>query len=261
MEQISYPQGSSARGRFAPEMPQASTTRRTGETLVLIVGRDDRDRQALGAVLEQHGFQVFEACDRAAMIFILQSHRMDMIILNDRPFYDGLALCRELATVGAPIVMLADCEDVTDRIVAMEVGADEVMARPFDIRELVARVRCLLRRSCAVTRAAGPRIIEFSGWRLDEETRVLMSPTGLSLQLSASEYSLLKVFLNAPKTVVDATAASAALGVDLESCKTNFRTSVCRLRRKLGRDRAGSSLLRTVYGRGYVLEVGDALVA
>lgn len=226
---------------------------------ILVVGRDDHSRGELSDFLTGHGFRVLEACDRAAMVSVLQDRSVDVIILNDPSFYDGLGLCRELAVGGKiPIVMLADCEDATDRIIALEVGADEILARPFNSRELLARVRSLLRRIGAVAPGLKSRVRDFAGWRLDEETRVLRSPAGQTTQLAASEYALLKVFLTSPSTVVDAAVVSAALGIDLESCQANFRTSVCRLRRKLGKDRSGSDLLRTVHGRGYVLEASNA---
>lgn len=235
---------------------------RAAEISVLLVGHNNFSPGDLGEFLEGHGFRVLEASDRAAVASVLQNRSVDVIILNDPSFYDGLGLCRELAARGnIPIVMLANCADVTDRIIALEVGADEVLARPCDTRELLARVRSLLRRTGTPVPSLKQRVTDFAGWRLHEEMRVLRSPTGLRMQLAASEYALLKVFLNAPKTIVDVSVASAALGVDPESYQTNFRTSVCRLRRKLNKDRAGPDLLRTVYGRGYVLQADDVLPA
>lgn len=242
--------------------PRSGRLPRAAEISVLLVGQDSFSQGDLGEFLKGHGFRVLEASDRAAVASVLQNRSVDVIILNDPSFYDGLGLCRELAARGnVPIVMLANCEDITDRIIALEVGADEVLGRPCDTRELLARVRSLLRRTGAFVPNLKQRVMDFAGWRLHEETRVLRSPTGLKMQLAASEYALLKVFLNSPKTIVDASVASAALGVDPETYQTNFRTSVCRLRRKLNKDRAGPDLLRTVYGRGYVLEADDALRA
>lgn len=245
----------------ADESPGKSAVLASASTdvAILVIGRDDRSRGELGNFLAGHGYRVLEACDRAAMVSVLQDRSVDMIILNDPSFYDGLGLCRELAVGGkAPIVMLADCEDAMDRIIALEVGADEVLARPFNARELLARVRSLLRRAGPVAAEVRPRVLDFAGWRLHEETRVLRSPAGHTMQLAASEYALLRVFLTSPSTIVDAGVVSAALGIDFESCQANFRTSVCRLRRKLGKDRSGSDLLRTVHGRGYVLEASHA---
>ncbi|HZV84821.1 MAG TPA: response regulator transcription factor [Brevundimonas sp.] len=223
---------------------------------MLLIGADASSRGALAGFLSGQAFRVLEAAGRAEAVSILATESIDLVVLDDASLYDGLGLCRDLAaTVGAPIVMIADCQDQTDRIIALEVGADEILARPCHNRELLARMRALLRRSGRTGPAGTASRADTGGWVLNDAMRVFQSPSGRETALTPLEHRLLRAFMDAQGRIMDRSTVAEAFGPGALVCHSNFRTCMCRLRRKLGKDASGADVLRTIRGKGYVLSV------
>jgi len=214
----------------------------------------------IGQFLEQHGFRVTAAPDGKAMRRVMAQGSIDLVILDLMlPDENGLALCRDLrATSRVPVIFLTAAGSETDRVVGLEMGADDYLAKPFSTRELLARVRAVLRRT-------GPQAIEdvspsrgsllaFSGWTLDTGRRQLRSPDGVLVELSGGEYELLSALLNSPNIVLtrdqllDVTRGRAAGPFD-----RTIDVQVGRLRRKIEADPKSPELIKTVRGGGYVL--------
>lgn len=223
--------------------------------VVLLIGADPENRSELAVFLKAHAFRVIEAGGRTAAVSILEDENVDLVVLDDAALYDGLGLCRDLATIGgAPIVMIADCSDQTDRIIALEVGADEILARPCHHRELLARVRALLRRSYRTRSVDEVSRSSADGWVLNDAMRIFRSPSGLESPLTPLEHRLLRTFMSAPGEILDETTLAVAYGPGSLG-KPNFRTSMCRLRRKLGKEKSGAHVLRNIRFKGYILGV------
>lgn len=228
----------------------------------LLVVDDDPDiTQLLHDFLARQGFRVSTAADGVAMRRVLASWDIDLIVLDVMlPGEDGISLCRDLRRVSQiPIVMLTAAGDETDRIVGLEVGADDYLVKPFSPRELLARVRAILRRvhgGPAETPAVAPksRRFHFAGWMLDEGARELRGRDNLLVHLSSGEFALLQAFLLRPQTVLtrddllDLTKGVMAIPFD-----RSIDIQVSRLRRKVESDAKEPSLIKTVRGQGYLL--------
>jgi two-component system OmpR family response regulator len=223
---------------------------------VLLVGGEGPGKASLARFLKAHSFEVFDAEGRASALSLLQAEAVDLIVLDSSRLYDGLGLCRELAAgFGAPIMMIGDCEDQTDRIIALEVGADEILSPACHQRELLARIRALLRRSSRFQPAVVAGRNGSDNWILHDAMRIVRSPAGGETLLTALEHRVLRTFMSAPGQVLDRDALSSAFCRDAVVEDTNFRTCISRLRRKLGKDHNGLDLLRNVRGKGYTLNV------
>lgn len=177
-------------------------------TTLLIVDDDAGIRDLLNEFLTQHDFQICLAADGNAMRTILKNQSIDLIILDIMlPGEDGLTLCRQLrAQSNIPILMLTAIGEEVDRIVGLEMGADDYLQKPFHPRELLARIKAILRRSqnpTIETNRPKNLIYHFSGWTLDSGLRKLLSPEKLEVNLSAGEYALLLVFLEHPQQVLN----------------------------------------------------------
>jgi two-component system OmpR family response regulator len=234
------------------------------ESHVLIVDDDPEICQLVARFLEPHGFRVAAAGDGPSMREALQREPADLVILDLMlPGDDGLALCRELRTTSrVPIIFLTALNSEADRVVGLEMGADDYLSKPFSTRELLARVRAVLRRAAPVTdeapeaapKAAIGRRLRFSGWTLDIGRRQLTAPDGVLVDLSGGEYELLIAFLERPQIVLtrdqllDITHGRSAGPFDRA-----IDMQVGRLRRKIEADPKNPELIKTVRGGGYVL--------
>ncbi len=187
----------------------------------------------------------------------LLSSRIDLVILDIMlPGKDGLTLCRELrASKSIPVIMLTARGEATDRVIGLEVGADDYLAKPFDVRELEARIRAVLRRTPheAGGSGDGKPTFAFSGWRLDARQRHLFSPEGAMVDLTSGEFDLLLVFVERPQRVLSRNQLlDLARGRDAAPFDRSIDVQVSRLRRKIEADPRAPELIKTVRSGGYV---------
>ena len=226
----------------------------TSGDLVLIVDDDPEIRQLAGAFLAQHGFRIAEAGDGVAMDRALAAERPALVVLDLMlPGEDGLALCRRLAAARVPVIMLSALGEDTDRSVGLELGADDYLPKPCNPRELLARVRAVLRRRGGhAPEPAGGEHWTFAGWSFDVRGRELRSPSGVATALSAGEFRLLSAFVERPQRVLTRDQLlDAARGPGTEVFDRAIDVQVSRLRRKLtGGD--GGELIVTVRSEGYL---------
>ncbi|WP_449230411.1 response regulator [Azospirillum doebereinerae] len=228
----------------------------------LLVVDDDREIRSLVAqFLTKHGFRVTGVKDGAEMMRTLDGARVDLIVLDLMlPGEDGLSLCRRLRasppTAQTPVIMLTAMGEETDRIVGLEMGADDYLAKPFSPRELLARIKAVLRRVSAppvAGTAAGGTVLRFEGWSLDVTKRELRSPDGVLVQLSAGEYDLLVAFAEHPQRVLNRDQLlDLARGRSAVPFDRSVDVQVSRLRRKIEPDPAEPTLIKTVRGGGYL---------
>jgi two-component system OmpR family response regulator len=227
------------------------------ETLIAVVEDDAEIRNLLVGKLTREGFQVQGCANAGELDRALQTRRVDLAILDIMlPGEDGLSICRRLRARGdTAILMVTAKADDIDRIIGLELGADDYIPKPFNPRELVARVRAILRRTRdahAIASAPLRVVYRFGGWRLDAASRALTDPTGKSVSLTGGEFDLLLVFLQHPQRVLnrdqllDWTRGRSAAPYDRA-----VDVQVSRLRRKLEED-ADTPVIRTVRGGGYL---------
>lgn len=225
---------------------------------VLIVDDHQEIRDVVAKLLKKDGFRVTTAADGAAMRAALSSHRIDLIVLDLMlPGEDGLSLCRSVRTESQiPIIMLTAKGDEIDRVLGLEMGADDYIAKPFSGRELVARIRAVLRRAATLPedphapRAEG---YTFAAWRLDTAQRHLESAEGTIIPLSTGEYDLLISFVERPQRVLNRDQLmDLARGRASTAFDRSIDTQVSRLRRKIEVDPKNPELIKTVWGGGYI---------
>jgi two-component system OmpR family response regulator len=227
---------------------------------ILIVDDHREIRELVSRALTKEGFRVSTAADGRAMRQALADSRVDLILLDLMlPGQDGLSLCRSLrAESSIPIIMLTAKGDEVDRVIGLEMGADDYLPKPFGSRELVARIRAVLRRSreagpAASDPARGPKQYRFDRWRLDTGRRELVRDDGTVLPLSTGEYDLLIVLVERPQRVLSRDQLlDLARGRTATALDRSIDTQVSRLRRKLEEDPANPTLIKTVWGGGYV---------
>lgn len=227
------------------------------EFRILVVDDDPDLRRLTVDFLIGHGYLVDEADSAKEMWETLESGRPDLIILDVMmPGEDGLSVARRLNTGNGPaVLMLSALGNDTDRIVGLEVGADDYLAKPCNPRELLARVRALLRRQKAFGSAPETRgsQYEFGGWRLDAVRRDLRDPSGTYITLSDGEFSLLRTFVEHPQRVLSRDQLlDMARGRGTEVFDRAIDSQVSRLRRKIN-GRGHAELIRTVRNEGYML--------
>ncbi|WP_052080923.1 response regulator [Pseudomonas sp. ML96] len=232
-------------------------------TRALIVDDNLELRELLGGYLTRFNIDSEAVGDGSAMRRALADSHFDVIILDLMlPGEDGLALCRELrASSDIPILMLtARCEP-TDRIIGLELGADDYMAKPFEPRELVARIQTILRRvrdDRSAPREEPRANLRFDGWTLHCVLRQLQSPDGLVVPLSNAEFRLLWVFLERPRRVLSREQLlDEARGRSIEAFDRSIDLLVSRLRQKLGDDPRSPALIKTVRGEGYLFDAAE----
>jgi two-component system OmpR family response regulator len=228
---------------------------------IAVVEDDAEIRDLLCARLAADGFSVI-ACEGGAALdgALGDGEAVDLIVLDIMmPGEDGLSICRRLsAGDNPPVIILSAKGDDIDRIVGLEVGADDYLAKPFNPRELTARIRSVLRRRQGPevrpeTRDGGREVYRFSGWRLDIDDRTLIAPEGSPVVLSAGEFALLCAFARHPRRVLsrdqllDWTRGDASSPVDRA-----IDVQLSRLRKKLGDDPRDPALIKTVRGDGYL---------
>ncbi len=226
----------------------------------LLVVDDDRDiRQLIEQYLVQAGYRVSTAADGKAMRRLLEQHRIDLVVLDLMlPGEDGLSLCRDLrARSNLPILMLTARGAEVDRIVGLEMGADDYLAKPFNPRELLARIRSILRRAQSLPPNLVPEeaaLFRFAGRTLEVASRNLLAADGLVVPLSGAEFRLLRVLLEHPNRVLsrdqlmELTRGREALALD-----RRIDVLMGRLRRRLQDDGKEPQLIKTIRGEGYVL--------
>ncbi len=226
---------------------------------ILIVDDHREIRDALTRYLEKNGMRATAARDAVAMDAALQMGQFDLIVLDVMmPGEDGLSVCRRLSAEGvAPILMLTALGEETDRIVGLEIGADDYLPKPFNPRELLARIKAILRRNERPIQSAGSltgRRVRFADWVLDTDRRVILRDDGQEEELTTAEFKLLTVLLERPrfvlsrKQLLDLTSGRAAHAFDRV-----IDNQVSRLRRKIERDATKPELITTVRGGGYTL--------
>ena len=228
------------------------------QSLILVVDDDPELRKLITTFLASHGYRVAAVENAAEMRRVIEEQRPDLVILDVMmPGEDGLSAARRLATERGPaVIMLSALGSDTDRIIGLEVGADDYLAKPCNPRELLARVRAVLRRRQASEPAeseASEGRYEFAGWRLDVMRRHLRDPSGTFINLSDGEFALLRSFVEHPQRVLSRDQLlDIARGRNAEVYDRAIDTQISRLRRKLN-DRAHEELIRTVRNEGYML--------
>lgn len=232
------------------EMPHPTTR-------ILIVDDDPDIGALLAEYLGQHGLQTVVAGDGAGMRAALAAHAFDAVVLDLMlPGEDGLALCQQLREQTAlPVIMLTARGRPADRILGLEVGADDYMAKPFDPRELLLRLRAVLRRQAPVPPPA-PDVarLRFSGWTLDPRTHLLQADDGRRHLLGETDFTALQLFLRHPDEVLERDfLVEQVYGRDRLPSDRSIDMCISRLRQMLEQDSRAPLLIRTVRNRGYCL--------
>jgi two-component system, OmpR family, response regulator len=228
---------------------------------VLIVDDDRGIRELVGAYLEKNGMRVSLAANGREMRSVLESGAPDLIVLDlMMPGDDGLVLCRELRAGkhrAVPVVMLTARNEETDRIVGLEMGADDYLPKPFAVRELFARIRSVLRRTrmlppgMEVSESA--QLLAFGDWRLDTTARHLLDAEGTIVALSGAEYRLLRVFLDHPQRVLTRDQLlSLTQGRQADAFDRSIDLLVSRLRQRLRDEAREPRYIKTLRSEGYV---------
>jgi two-component system OmpR family response regulator len=231
------------------------------EKHILVVEDDPAMRDVVATYLQSHSYRVSLAPNGRTMMGILSGHAVDLVLLDLKlESEDGLQLMRSIQSRSAMvpiIIMTGHRRDETDRVVGLELGADDYLLKPFGLRELLARIRAVLRRAEAGEHRARQKEkrvrYRFTGWELDLRTRRLTSPSGENVGLTAGELNLLLAFLQSPQHVLSREQLIAASRVhDEEVFDRSVDIQILRLRRKLESDPSNPRLIRTERGAGYV---------
>ncbi|WP_292063076.1 response regulator [Brevundimonas sp. UBA7664] len=222
---------------------------------ILVVDDDPGIREVLCDYLIQHGYDAVGAASAAEMDRAVARRAPDLIVLDlMMPGEDGLSVCRRLAGKGPPIVMLSAMGEDTDRIIGLELGADDYLPKPCNPRELLARVRAVLRRPREEAAAEGPTLT-FAGWRLNLLRRELTRPDGRAVALSAGEFALLRAFAERPgRLLTRDQLLERARGADADIFDRAMDVQISRLRKKLD-DGSGVQMIQTLRGEGYMFDV------
>jgi two-component system, OmpR family, response regulator len=226
---------------------------------ILVVDDDAEIRALLTKYLQKNGLHAAAVADGRAMWQALEAGRVDLVVLDLMlPGDDGLTLCRNLrAKSDIPVIMLTARGEETDRIVGLEMGADDYLAKPFSARELLARIKAILRRARSLPANLQPdnaRQLRFADWVLDTAHRHLLSREGVVTPLSGAEYRLLRIFLGHPNRVLNRDQlVDLTQGREAEPLDRSIDVQVSRLRHRLGDDPREPRLIKTVRGEGYVL--------
>ena len=226
-------------------------------TRLLLVDDEPALREPLAEYLSRQGFAVRQAASAAEARSRLREELPDLVLLDIMmPGEDGLSLCRHLSeALALPTILLTARGEATDRIVGLEIGADDYVVKPFEPRELVARIRSVLRR--AAKGGGTPvesELFEFEGWRLDPLKRRLTDPEGVMVSISSVEFRLLMAFLEHPRQVLDRDRLlDMVQGREAHLFDRAVDNQVSRLRRKIEADSRNPQLIQTVWGGGYML--------
>lgn len=235
---------------------------------ILIVDDDREIRELLATYLVKNGLRASTAAHGRQMRALLEEAPVDLIVLDLMlPGEDGLTLCRELRAGkwrNIPVLMLTARSEETDRIIGLEMGADDYLAKPFAVRELLARIRSVLRRArmlppnLQVTEAA--QFLHFGDWRLDTTARHLLDEQGTMVALSGAEYRLLRVFLDHPQRVLNRDQLlNLTQGRDADQFDRSIDLLVSRLRQRLRDDAREPRYIKTLRSEGYVFSAAVEL--
>ena len=226
-------------------------------TEILLVDDETALREPLADYLSRQGFGVTQAGSAAEARGCIAAAHYDLVLLDIMmPGEDGLSLCRHLAeTKRMPVIFITARGESTDRIVGLEIGGDDYVVKPFDPRELVARIRSVLRRAGRIAPEAGEAVVyEFEGWRLDPLKRRLIDREGAVVSISSAEFRLLLAFLDHPRQVLDRDRLlDMVQGREAHLFDRAVDNQISRLRRKIEPDSRNPQLIQTVWGGGYML--------
>ncbi|MGB7374258.1 response regulator [Pontixanthobacter sp.] len=231
-------------------------------TNILLVDDEAALREPLAEYLTRQGFTVEAAESAAAARSVLLESMPDIVLLDIMmPGEDGLSLCRHLVEArGLPVILLTAKGEPTDRIIGLEIGADDYVVKPFEPRELVARIRSVLRRTSRTAMAdnlADDAFYIFDNWQLDPLKRKLMDPDGAVISISTAEFRLLRAFLDRPRQVLDRDQLlDIVQGREAQLFDRAVDNQISRLRRKIERDSRQPELILTVRGGGYRFAAG-----
>ncbi|MGC4027938.1 MAG: response regulator [Steroidobacteraceae bacterium] len=223
---------------------------------MLLVDDDQRIRGMLRQFLAERGMQVHEAPDGKCMFALLKTLNVDVIVLDVMlPGEDGFSLCRQLrlnSTV--PVILLTAINDAADRIAGLELGADDYVAKPFDPRELLARIRAVLRRMGGTGAVSRDRnVYRFLGWTLDPSRRTLRTRHDVLVDLTSGEFDLLLAFIEYPQQILHRDRLlDLARGRTNQAYDRSIDVQISRLRRKIETDPADPQLIKTVRSEGYI---------
>ena len=234
-------------------------------TRLLLVDDEASLREPLTDYLDKQGFEMRDVDSAAAARSALLEFAPDLVLLDIMmPGEDGLSLCRHLTeTRDIPVILLTAKGEATDRIIGLEIGADDYVVKPFEPRELVARIRSVLRRASK----PGPQPEQdahyaFEGWQLDPLKRKLTDPEGAVVPISTAEFRLLRALLDHPRTVMDRDSLlDMVQGREAHLFDRAVDNQVSRLRRKVEADSRNPQLIQTVRGGGYRLAADVKRVA
>jgi DNA-binding response OmpR family regulator len=224
----------------------------TGQRKLVILVEDDLEiARVISRTLESFQFDVVHLTHGAALGKKVKEIQPAACVIDlGLPDVDGLQLIRQLEDAGVAILAVTGRGDLADRIVGLECGADDYIVKPFEPRELVARLNSVLRR---MNRAASPHAVaSFCGWQFDLDALCLVSPTGKRARLSRAEEQLLEVFVRAPNRVLSRDQLLDACGTTDDAFDRSIDVRISRLRQKLGDDPRDPRFIRTVYGCGYL---------
>lgn len=226
---------------------------------ILIVDDDREIRGLLADYLELNGYTTVSVADGQAMWAALESNQIDLLVLDlNLPGDDGLTLCRNLRAKSAmPVIMLTARSEALDRIIGLEMGADDYLPKPFEPRELLARIRSVLRRSQAQRNGGGGETVQklrFGDWTLDLSARHLLDPESMVIALSGAEFRMLRIFLEHPNQVLNRDQLlNLTHGRDADPFDRSIDIQISRLRQKLREDARSPQIIKTVRNGGYVL--------
>lgn len=223
---------------------------------ILVVDDHPDIRHLLKRHLQQHGYRVSLAADAREARTIIADNKISLLVLDIMmPGEDGLSLCRHLRETGnLPVILLTALSEETDRIIGLEMGADDYLSKPFGPRELIARIKAVLRRTNSVPpidEVPSSKLV-FERWTLDTDLRELTDDCGVVVPLSSAEYALLIVFVSRPKRVLTRDQLlDLSQGREAKALDRSIDNQVSRLRQKIERNPKNPQLISTVWGDGY----------
>ena len=241
---------------------EMSSKKHNGQDRVLIVEDDEETRSLVQAYLIENGCQVSGVGDGDAMWQLLKDWEPDVIVLDLMlPGEDGLTLCKKLSIDAEyspiPVIMLTARASETDRIIGLEMGADDYLAKPFSSRELLARIHSVLRRSRAMPKESKPVAVtqfHFSGWVYHLMAQQLTSPDGVIVDLTKGEAVLLQAFLQHPNEILDRDKIMAFYRMrEATIFDRSIDVQIGRLRKRLRDDPKNPQIIKTIWGKGYRL--------
>ena len=225
---------------------------------ILIVDDDPEIRKLLGRYLDQQGLRVSLAADRRELEEKLVTQQIDLIVLDVMlPDASGLDICRQLRDrrPHVPVILLTALKEDVDRIIGLELGADDYLGKPFNPRELLARIRAVLRRVTDISEPSGSPAYRFAGFVATPDSRRLVDPDGAEVALTGAEFDLLRVFLDRPGRVLSRDQLlDLTQGREADPLDRSIDVLMSRLRRKLG-DGGSFQIFKTVRNGGYQLSV------